>query len=131
MSFYDAKYPNLELIEYKFKQMLFDDEEWKKKAKKLRDTNKYLYPDFDVIVFSQIWGSTCTAFDVCEDGSAAMGGQAMTKAYTVVIKETITETYGVFINDKPCYKVTDAKDEFYSDLAERNMKSLSLARKFY
>lgn len=130
----NPKYPNLELIEYKFKQHLNECEEWKNKIKEIKaksDFPQLLSPDFDVIVFSQIWGSTCTAFDVCEDGTATMAGQAMTRAYTVVIKETLTDTFGVFIDDKPCYVVDNATDEFYKDLSERNMKSLSMARKSY
>lgn len=130
----NPKYPNLELIEYIFKQYLNANEDWKEKIKELREKSefpRFLHPDFDVTVFSQVWGSTCTAFDVCEDGSAAIGGQAMTKAYTVVIKETLTETYGVFVDGRPCYVVDNATEEFYKDLSERTMKSLSMARKSY
>ena len=130
----NPKYPNLELIEYKFKQYLNENKEWKEKVKKIKEKSEFpqfLQPDFDVIVFSQIWGSTYTAFDICKDGSPAMGGQAMTRAYTVVIKETLTNTFGVFVDDKPCYVVDNATDEFYKDLSERNVKSLSMARKNY
>lgn len=131
MSIYNPEYPNLGLIEYMFWLQLNNDEEYKKKVKGLRDKNPYVRPDIDVVVFSQIWGSTCTAFDVCEDGSPALGGQAMTRAYTTVIKETLTGTYGVFIDNRPCYLVTNPTDEFYADLSERNMASLSVAKKRY
>lgn len=130
----NPKYPNLELIEYKFKQHLNANEDWKEKFNKLKEKSEFprlLQPEFDVIVFSQIWGSTCTAFDVCKDGTPTMDGQSMTKAYTVVIKETLTDTFGVFVDDKPCYVVDNATEEFYKDLSERNMKSLSMARKSY
>lgn len=127
----NQKYPNLELIEYQFKQELSKNKEWQDKVVDMKKQNKYLSVDFDVIVFSQIWGSTNTAFDVCEDGTPTIVGQAMTRAYTVVIKETLTETYGIFVDSKPCYMVDNANDEFYNDLAERNLKSLSQARKCY
>ena len=131
MSFYDAKYPNLELIEYKFRQLLNRDEEWKKKVRDAREKNRHIYPDYEAIVFPQIWGSTNTAFDVCKDGSPAIGGCAMTKAYTVVVKETLTETYGIFVDGEACYMVDNPSDEFYKDLSERNMKSLSEAKDVY
>lgn len=127
----NPKYPNLELIEYKFLQLLNQDEAWKNKVKELREQNRFLRPEFLVTVFSQIWGSTCTAFDVMPDGSPAIGGCAMTREYTTVIEETLTKTYGVFIGDRLCYMVKDASDAFYEDLAERNMASLSMAGKRY
>lgn len=129
--FSNPKYPNLELIEYQFKQELSKNKEWKDKVSEMKKQDKYLSVDFDVIVFSQIWGSTITAFDVHEDGTPTLGGQAMTKAYTVVIKETLTETYGIFVDGKPCYLVNNANDAFYSDLSKRNLKSLSQAKKCY
>nr|DAK01111.1 MAG TPA: hypothetical protein [Caudoviricetes sp.] len=128
---YNVKYPNLELLVYQFKQMLNQDEKWVEKIKEIKKKNPYTFPEFDIIVFPQIWGSTSTAFDICEDGSPAIGGCAMTKAYTVVIEETLTETYGVFVDDKPCYMVDNPSDEFYRNLSERNMKSLSAAKKSY
>lgn len=131
MGLMNPKYPNLELIEYKFMQMLSKDEEWKKKVDELKSQNRYLRPDFSVTVFSQMWGSTCTAFDVMPDGSSAIGGCAMTREYTTVIEETLTNTFCVFIGDRPCYKVSDAPDEFYTDLAEKSMASLSVAKKRY
>lgn len=120
-----AIYPNLELVEYKAKQLLFVDEEFKKKLAEKR------YPEFDVIVFPQTWGSTCTGFDLASDGSAAVGGCAMTKEYTTVVHELMTDTYIVCFGNRPCYKVTDANEDFYADLAARNMASLSEARKRY
>lgn len=127
----NPKYPNLELIEYKFLQLLNQSEEWKEKVIELRKENKYARPEFEVIVFPQVWGSTNTAFDVCEDGTPSVGGCAMTKAYTTVIEETLTKTYGIFIGEKACYKVTDASDAFFSDLSDRNMASLSEAKEKY
>ena len=131
MSLYNVKYPNLELLIYQFKQMLEQDEKWVERIKESKKKNPYMFPEFDVIVFPQLWGSTSTAFDICKDGSPAIGGCAMTKAYTVVIEETLTETYGVFVDNKPCYMVDNPSDEFYQNLSERNMKSLSAAKKSY
>lgn len=127
----NPKYPNLELIEYQFKQLLSKDKDWRNKVDDIKSKNKFLQPSFDVIVFAQIWGSICTAFDVCDDGMTVLSGQSMTKAYTVIIKETLTETYGIFVDGKPCYMVDNPSDKFYEDLSKRNMKGLSQAKKFY
>lgn len=131
MSLYDAKYPNLELIEFQFNMILQNDAEWLAKVKAMAEKNKFVHPNFDMIVFPQIWGSTCTAFDECKDGSPAVGGYAMTKAYTVVVTENLTKTYGIFVDGRPCYKVTDPPDVFFEDLAERRMASLSQAKVRY
>lgn len=115
-----ATYPNLELIEYKVKQLLAADEEFTSKR-----------TEFDMIVFPQIWGSTCTGFDVCPDGSPAVGGCAMTKEYTTVVHEITTATYIVCFGNQPCYKVTDPTDDFFSDLSARRMARLSESQKRY
>lgn len=126
-----AEYPNLELMEYIFKQTLASDDEWKKKFEEIKKEKKYAFLDIDVKVFPQIWGSTCTAFDVMPDGSAAWGGSAMTKAYTAVFYEHLTDYYCVFVDGKPCYLVNNAPLAFYEDLESCNMKSLSAAKKYY
>lgn len=131
MSFSNIEYPNLELIEYKFMQELKSDEDWKRIINEHKEKNRFVRVDFDIQVFSQLWGSTSTAFDVMEDGSPSFGGQAMTKAYTVVIRETVSNIYGIFIDNKPCYIVKDANEIFFEDLKNRSMKSLSRAKKEY
>lgn len=131
MSMMNPNYPNLELLEYKAKQILAKDEEFAEKVRKIRETKRYASIDFEAIVFPQVWGSTCTGFDVCEDGSPTIGGCAMTKEYTTIIHELLTDTYIVCFGDRPCYSVTDANEEFISDFKLRNMASLSEAKKKY
>lgn len=126
----NPRYPNLELIEYKAKQALAADPEFKAEFEKQSKFMK-LPPDFDVIVFPQMWGSTCTGFDVCSDGSPAIGGCAMTKEYTTVVHELITDCYCVFFGNRACYKVTNANEDFINDLKNRSMASLSEAKKRY
>lgn len=55
----------------------------------------------------------------------------MTKEYTTVLHELVTDTYIVCFGNRPCYKVTDANEDFFSDLTARRMASLSEARKRY
>lgn len=131
MSIMNPTYPNLELIEYKVKQLLSQSEEFTDKLRELRAENRYAGVDFEAIVFPQTWGNTCTGFDVMKDGTPAMGGCAMTKEYTTVMHELLTDTYVVCFGNRPCYKVTNASEEFYEDLDNRNMESLSRAKKRY
>lgn len=131
MSFMNLNYPNLELLEYKTRQLLGQDKETVEKVKEKRKENRYAGVYFEAIVFPQMWGSTCTGFDIMEDGSPSIGGCAMTKEYTTVIHELLTDTYVVCFGDKPCYKVMDANMEFLDDLKNHRMASLSEAKNRY
>lgn len=131
MSLYNVAVPNLELLLYKAQQLLAHDEEFIKALQKRKDELNHLTVDFDVIVFSQVWGNTCTGFDITPDGSPTIGGCAMTKEYTTVIHETVTDCYCVFFGDRPCYKVTKANQNFHEDLMKRQMASLSEAKERY
>lgn len=131
MSFMNPNYPNMELLEYKARQLLGQNKEIVEKVKELRKENRYAVIDFESIVFPQVWGSTCTGFDVMEDGSPSIGGCAMTKEYTTVMHELLTDTYVVCFGNRPCYKVSDATKKFYDDLNNRNMASLSEAKSRY
>lgn len=127
----NARYPNLELLEYKARVALSKDEELLKNFEAKRKDNKYVYSEIDAVVFPQIWGSTCTGFDVTEDGSPTLGGCAMTKEYTTVLHELATDIYIIFFGEKMCYKVTNANVEFFEDLKKRHMASLSEAKRRY
>lgn len=124
-------YPNLELLEYKARIALSSDDEFLKIIDDIRKKNKYACMELDVQVFSQIWGSTCTGFDITKDGSPVLSGCAMTKEYTTVMHELLTDTYIVFFGEKLCYKVTNANAEFFEDLQNRQMASLSEAKRRY
>ena len=124
-----VKLPNLELLEYKAWQYFFVDEENKRKYKQLVKHN--CRQNMIATVFLQTWGSTCLGFDVTEDGSPAIGGDAMTEAYTTVFYEPLTETYLVFFGDKCCYQVTTANETFLNDLKNHRLESLSEAKKEY
>ena len=116
--------PNLELLEYQCKQLLQENEEWKEKWNKLSEEKGRLFFHLDCTMFSQWWGSTATAFN-------GIGGQAMTKAYTVVFHEENTDMYAVFIDNKPCYLITKPNDNFYTDLKEHKLVSLKEAETRY
>lgn len=127
----NARYPNLELIEYKAIVALSQDEEFLKIFEEKKRNNKYTYAEIDAVVFPQVWGSTCTGFDVTEDGSPTLGGCATTKEYTTVLHELATDIYIIFFGEKMCYKVTNANAKFFEDLQKRRMASLSEAKRRY
>lgn len=128
-----TSYPNLELLEYKAKQLLAQDKEFLAavEAYKKENNTKYAYFDFNVTMFPQVWGSTCTGFDVAADGSPAIGGAAMTKEYTTVFHETLTESYIVCFGNRPCYKVTNPNEDFINDMQKHRVVGLSEAKGRY
>lgn len=129
---FEPKYPNLELLEFKARQILAKDEAFTEKMQAAQKQQKFISLYLDAQVFPQIWGSTCMGFDVMADGSPAIGGCAMTKAYTTVFHDaSISDMYIVFFGDKPCYSVTNATQEFLEDLRNRNLAPFSRARLRY
>lgn len=128
-----TSYPNLELLEYKAKQLLAQDEEFLAavEAYKKENHTKYARYDFNVTMFPQVWESTCGGFDVATDGSPAISGAAMTKEYTTVFHETLTGSYVIFFGNHPCYKVTNPNEDFLHDLMHHSMASLMEAQGRY
>lgn len=125
-----TRLPNLELIMYKAIENLNNDKEFIAKVRKVKSSVIRIL-DFQIETFPQLWGSTCTGFDITEDAKAALGGDAITVEYTTVVHEGITETYLVFFGDKACYTVHNPTKEFYEDLKERNLASLSKSKERY
>lgn len=121
-----VRYPNLELIEYKF---------WEK-VKTEYGLSGHIIPEFKFDMFLQTWPNTATGFD--KEG--CFSGQALTEEYTIVVelnmkawyrsegtvnyKKVDTVIYGVFFNNDLGYIVENPNDNFYEDLKNRNMKSI-------
>lgn len=125
-----AKYPNLELIEYKFKQFAFD-----KYDSVLKNS---CFPKFIVYVFMQTWGNTATGFNLKNYAS----GQAFTDEYTTVIKlewsirvghgyKSADAIYGVFFGNELAYACLNPNKNFYIDLRNGLMLSQKDAIKEY
>lgn len=121
------KYPNLELIEYitentaneLFKDVLIMS----------------TYHKFKMYVFPQTWSSTALGFDGC-------GGQAITTAYTTVVKmelhnidkktydRTYDIIYAVFFDGRIVYMCLNPNAIFLMDLKNMDMESQKKARKY-
>lgn len=85
--------------------------------------NSYKYPNFDFNVFPQVWGSTALGFN-------GIGGQALTKAYTTVLKELNSNMFFVFFEERFAYTVKDPNELFQKDFENHNMKPVYLAFKY-
>lgn len=76
----------------------------------------------DVIVFTQMWGSTALGF-------GGMGGAAMTTAPTIIFR--LRESYAVYFGGRFAYLVNNPNGRFWSDVSERNMVDVSRAKTRY
>lgn len=122
------KYPNLELLVFKAREILRNDKELLNSLIK----NEKVKPwNFDVNVFRQLWGSTNGMFDVTKDGVPNIGGAALTYCYTTVIYETENDIAFVFCDDEFAYMVQNPNDKFCDDWTDRNMTCVSVAKKRY
>ena len=125
--------PNLELLMFKAEQLLRRNQKFVEcYAAKMGDNwdNKIQF-NFSVDVFLQLWGSTALGFDLTSDGSPAIGGSAMTEAYTTVVHERTLDFYVVFFGNEVCYTVDEANAQFLSDLQYHNVRGLSDAKNLY
>ena len=123
-----ANVPDLKEIEKNVNEFLATDVTFKERMPK---GNAFIGYDLSFEIFPQLWGSTCTGFDVTEDGMAAIGGCAMTEEYTVVVHERVTNTYLIFFGNQLAYEVTEPNEAFLSDLKNKNLESLSQAKLKY
>ena len=107
-----AEYPNLELLDYIFKDCL----------KKVQVNRPY---DIDVHVFPQIWPNTAGGFSA----PGIMSGQAFIKQYTTVM---LCGTFAiVFFGNQPAYMINNTNEEFKKDFDRRQMKSKYDAERLY
>lgn len=127
------KYPNLELIEYITENTaceLFENE-----------LTMSTYHKFKMYVFPQTWSSTALGFDGC-------GGQAITEAYTTVVKMTSyklesskdirgivykeleDKIYAVFFDGRIAYMCLNPNFEFFRDCNNMCMESQKGAKNY-
>jgi hypothetical protein len=118
---FKPKLPCLPLIEERAKNVL--KKEIIKEYKTLdENTPKHIYdafkhPNFDFIMFPQVWGSTALGFNT-------IGGQALTKAYTVIAHEIYANIALVFFGEEFAYLIKNPNELFKEDLENRNMKAV-------
>lgn len=97
--------PCLPLIQERFWNAIKDE---------LSEQEKKYYPEFDMMMFKQTWGSTALGF-------GGIGGQAMTSAYTTVVMDMHTGWVGVFFGETLAYKINNPNQKFYKDMHNGQM----------
>lgn len=107
-----AEYPNLPLIEEKFRNLFHD---------MLNDGF-----DFEVQVFKQTFPNTAGIF---EDGG--MSGQAFTDQYITVIYDHQKNIYGVYGGNQLAYALYDPNEIVQVDMQNRDMATLKHAFRRY
>ena len=119
------KYPNLELIEFTFK------EKTKERYPEIFNKEKTAEHRYRVNVFPQTWASTATGFNL----ESVCSGQALTDEYTTVISlywwgmdedgkwNLKNNVYGVFFGNKLAYICKYPNEKFQFDLKNRRMRS--------
>lgn len=129
---FTPNYPNLELLEYQARHILAASEYFQSKLEEIRKARPYAHLYLSAYVFPQTWANTALGFDEMPDGSPALAGQAFTTAYTVVFHDaSISDSYIVFFGGRPCYHITEPSDRFLQDFRNRNLGTLSFAKKNY
>ena len=133
-----CKYPNFELLEYKFLNLLKENGTYKSRLAEAEEQARNnighkmrLAPFVVAESWLQTWPSTNLAFDVDEAGNTLIGGQAFSSAYTVVMHEFTTDMYGIFIDDIPFLIIWNPSEEFFNDVKNRRIRYLSEAREIY
>lgn len=100
------KLPCLPLIQERFWNAIKDD---------LTKEDKKYCPEYEMTMFLQTWGSTALGF-------GGIGGQAMTSAYTTVVREIYSNWCGVFFEERLAYKIKDPNQTFNEDVCKFQMK---------
>lgn len=90
---------------------------------RLEEPKKY-YPEVEMYMFPQTWGSTALGF-------SGFGGQSMTSAYTTVVAEINYGWYGVFFGERLAYLVLNPNDAFFDDLRKGRMASVVRSAKYH
>lgn len=128
-----AKYPNLELLEYKTRKILEQDKTFNKAIKDVNVGIKLtaMNVKIEAKMFIQIWGDTSCGIDIDSKGNPYIAGQAFTDAYTTVFYENYSKQYFVYFDERLAYIITKANTKFLSDLKDCNLLCVSEAKKKY
>jgi len=104
-------YPNLELLQYRFEQYLFNIRNHNKVEKPYYRGNTHIY------VFPQTWPNTGGGFA----RKGAVYGQSMTQQYTTVVVNEGEQSALVCFDNDPAYWVSSLTKSFWNDLRHHSM----------
>lgn len=115
-SIYSAVYKDLADLEYDYRAPGSDPTS---KIKKLRRPAPF---DCDVVMFSQVWGSTALGF-------GGIGGAAMTSAYTVIVFGPSGDA-AVYFGGRLAYHIDKPNELFSADMHAQHMAPTKEATKY-
>ena len=104
-----AKYEGFASIEY-------EDRDWSQKEKVMvTKTRRHRTDDIEVIaMFPQMWSSTALGF-------GGLGGQAMTTAYTIVLRSNLLGEYCVYFGSRFAYNIKRCNQKFLEHVANQQL----------
>ena len=117
-----AMYEGFPLIEY-------EDRDWEHfgktgENKRVTKTRKHSDRDIEVYaMFSQTWSSTALGF-------GGLGGQAITSAYTIVLRSNYLGEYCVYFGGRFAYHIKRINQKFIEDVMNREMRSVKNKGKY-
>lgn len=82
-----------------------------------RITKQRKHTSLDISVeamFVQTWSSTALGF-------GGIGGQAITDAYTIILRSEVTGEHCVYFGSRFAYRIDHPNDNFYNDMQSRQM----------
>lgn len=127
----NAVYPNLPLLEEKFKHAIQNKLIAATHAMYTEQTEDgripYFVPSYTVDVFLQTFPNTAGLLS----RRGTLSGQAFTDYYVTVIHEALSDLYGVFQGNKLIYTVSDVPEEFFQDVNARSMATVEEAQVRY
>lgn len=111
-------YPNLELLEYKFREKIFEAF--------AVDPRRH---EIEAVMFQQIWPNTACGMD----WHGGMSGQAFTKCYTTVFELQCGGSdyiHAVCFGNQLAYIFMNANKRFFDDVTNRSMASQKEAGRY-
>ena len=117
-----ASYPNLELIDYQFKELC--NEFLEKNPEKVKNKKRF---EIEANMFLQTFPNTATLFETPHSCS----GQSFTSIYVTVFHEKNNELWGIFGDNRFAYMVYEPSEDFFSDLANHSIVCLGKAASRY
>jgi len=110
-----------------FPEFEYKTRDWSSKDATALITKRRRHRELDMSVyamFPQSWSNTALGF-------GGMAGQAITSAYTVVLESEEGYGYCVYFGGRFAYNILKPTQQFYHDIAERNMHKVAGAKERY
>lgn len=109
-----------------FPEIQYQDRDWSSpdRSARVEKTRQHAERDLEVVaMFPQIWSSTALGF-------GGLGGQAITTAYTVVVKSNHDLGYCVYFGARFAYRVARPLPTFFADVQSGRLATVKDHKKY-